>query len=313
MYKNLLIVLVSISALMAEEATYIDRFEFSIASDENNQKISPSFYLPLYYSSNMYSAIGSVSKSSYNELKINNADLTQKTSNSTSLDKVWIDIFNYRFLEEDYSYTLGLSLNYEQIEVLQYGYAEFSFNDEWVSTNAKTNIDYYNLGLYADYTQNSIADFFSFRLGTYIYPLTYSKTHETKDFYPIIKNEGSITSSSFQDFRYRFFLSTQFDISSYLSILADIDYEYIPSDTKALGIEQQGFGLGFFESNLIYNSATTVSRLLFLFPSIAIYTINPSVGVGYRAVDVETVYTDAQHTQTSTNSIFYTIGFNKAF
>lgn len=308
-----LFLLLFLVTLCAQATDKFERLEFTINSEKNNDKLGPSMFLPYYFNDNLYSGFGYVNRSRFVVTDINADTYDARYNTHVDYEKIWFDVLNYRINLKDASFTVGASVEYENFNTLQFGYTEF--NDPsfpLVINDIKKQYEYYSLGLYSDYSMQKIADIFSFRVGMYLYPAVYQSTKETQSQPPLISQEASVSYQAFEDIRYRLFFTSQIEITHYFAILIDLKYSKDGYSPQVLVPRQNGTDFYFDVSDTKDVAYKSESILRFLFPSLSMYEINPTIGIGYINEDVTSKY-DGTTTNTNSNRVYYSFGIVRAF
>ncbi len=292
----------------------IERLDLSMEIGIDNGSNNPTFFIPMYWSDNWYSGIGYKTSSTYlvdaQETLTGKGKLVTGTS-SESLD---INVLSYQRNYNNSNYSVGLTTNFETDTYVTSGYVHNKVSDEVVAFDGLQTFESIGLGIYADYTIRNIYDFFSLRIGTTITPLILLNFDETQSKVPSIEEQAQLVSSSFQDVQYDLFISMQFDVSSFLEIIANFSYEYIPISSDALGIDISDVNNQYFtESNFSYRASTTDMNIKFLLPKFNFSGIKPAFGVGKRYFRSTISSSSGLSEENNSDDNYFIIGMNKSF
>ena len=283
---------------MAEErenmdAFSLERLQITFSSDQNGNT-SPSLFIPVYWSENLFSAIG------YKNVTLALSDFSGGVNalEVSQQETYNLNVIQYQESNHNLQYSIGLAVKYSQVE--NFGTLSVPGTTPIINLNISTDIKAFSAGISGDAAFKNIADFLSIRTGGYIYPyLNFDVTHNL--------NEFTTNSNLDQEITYKFFIDTVlqsgYGVDLSLSALYSLEaYNYAINELDS-SLQPAGT-----TTDIETSFKTVRGEVKLLLSAYNAHGINPMLGYAY-----ENVHTDYGSGKDKTVNNLLIFGFEKPF
>ena len=191
--KKIYLSLVLLASLWGEEASELNRLSLSV-----NDEGAPAFSVPVNWNKHYFSAVSYASSQSKNHESIDDDRGKAEFVSGSDITEAAINVLSYQDTTAGgLIYAVGVSLSYGEDEFDSVGYAYQSSTNYFAQHSAGRG-RLYQGGAYADIAQTKLANFFSYRVGLYVYPLTYLDFENTITSVPTPTYDETIHDKSMQ-------------------------------------------------------------------------------------------------------------------
>jgi len=306
--KTLIMLLIAATLVIAsEEEKDLNRLSLSV-DDEG----STAFSVPVNWNSNYFSLLTYQKGQTqlHEGLKVNGVKVEKVTGTDTTF--LGVNLLSYQAKMENgavYAVGVGGSITTYDFDAVMYGYGG---GNNFLGHYSTGTAEIYQGGLYADFAQTRLLDFFSYRVALGFYPLTYYDYTETATSVPTPTYDMTLEDKSWQSvLQYSVSAVVLIEPFSFVSLLLDGSMQHYSLERGS--IDYANSGQDFVVGSTTFTVTTLSTGAKFLFPSLAYGGISPSVGVKYAKTTTTNSSSSGTDVDTDTSSTSFTVGFDKPF
>jgi len=306
--KKIYLSLVLLASLWGEEASELNRLSLSV-----NDEGAPAFSVPVNWNKHYFSAVSYASSQSKNHESIDDDRGKAEFVSGSDITEAAINVLSYQDTTAGgLIYAVGVSLSYGEDEFDSVGYAYQSSTNYFAQHSAGRG-RLYQGGAYADIAQTKLANFFSYRVGLYVYPLTYLDFENTITSVPTPTYDETIHDKSMQSvLQYDLYATALIEFSSYVNLLVDATLQHRNLERPFIDYASSS-RQDYVTVNYEYDLMAISGGAKLLFPFIAYGGISPSIGIKYTKIKEENHLSSNVTLNEETTSTTYTVGFDKPF
>lgn len=284
----------------------------TVSFDIDDQlKPNPKIFIPVYWTSNIYSGVGYTSFRSQEDGDVDGfADSRMVTTYDQSM--ISFNVFTYNKKYDNLFFSGGLILGSLTMDRLELGYIHFpeSLGDHWVAFENDVTIKVLQPeleGIIGKKGRN-----FSIRGIFTLAPMSRLKVEQTIRFKPIISVNGNGKSSTQQNLSYKFGIETVFKTDFFVDIGFIASRNLFPMKYKieTLAYDSTSKLFNFESSEIKVEEITYDISLRLLFKGIDIGGMNPAIGYGYESAVARDILQNRTETE---DSNYIILGVEKRF
>jgi len=307
MKKLIMLLLVATLVMASEDEKDLNRLSLSVEEDGG-----AAFSIPVNWNSNYFSLLSyQKGQAQFHEnLSINGIQAEEVFGADTTF--LGVNLLSYQAKMENgavYAVGIGGSMTTYDFDSVMYGYGGgTNFRGHYSTGTAKI----YQAGLYADFAQTRLLDFFSYRVALGFYPLTYYDYTETATSVPTPTYDMTLEDKSWQSvFQYSVSAVVLIEPFSLVSLLLEGSMQHYSLERGS--IDYANGGQDFVIGSRAFTETALSAGAKLLFPFLAYGGISPSVGVKYAKLTTSNQSSTGTDADADTSSTSFTVGFDKPF
>ncbi|MDR2884137.1 MAG: hypothetical protein LBV09_03420 [Deferribacteraceae bacterium] len=272
------------SILYAEDINFAENTEIDLGLNSESNLV-PKVNLPIYWNSNIYSALG------INVFHTSETSDIDGTPGSRQLYEATETVYNftpigYRQTFSAANVYLGLVYTYRDAESSEFGYMNMptSLGGELVAL--ENNIDYNLHSISAEFAIEYKDDFMLINLSGRISPWQYLDLSQDTVAKPIVQTNADMnTTTSMTELSYNIAGSAAFKLHRFIGVRINASYNFMPIEYDLDMLDYDG--TFHFSKGNVSEEETLLSYGLQLFiPTLNIAGLSPSIGYEERKYDV---------------------------
>jgi len=306
--KKSYLLLVLITSLLGEETSELNRLSLSV-----NDEGAPAFSIPVNWDSHYFSAVSYASSQSKTHESINDYRGKAEFVSGSDITEAVVNLLSYQDTTEGgLIYAFGASVSYGESKFDSVGYA-YQDSTNYFAQYSTGRGKLYQGGAYADIAQTKLANIFSYRIGLYVYPLTYLDFENTITSVPSPTYDKTIYDKSMQSvLQYDLYATALIEFSSYVNLLVDATVQHRNLERAFIDYASSN-RTDYVTVDYEYDLMALSASAKVLFPFIAYGGISPSIGIKYTKTKEENHLSSDITINEETTTTTYMVGFDKPF
>ena len=302
---TLLLVLLSVWA--TEEENDLNRLSMSV-DDEGNT----AFTTPVNWNKNFFSAISYLKTQSQLHESAKTSGVKSEAVIGLDVTNIGINLLTYQTtMENGAVYAVGLGGGVSTSDFDQVGYA-YQNSTNYLAQYSTGTAKIYQAGVYADFAQTRLLDFFSYRIGMYVYPFTYYDYTETATAVPTPDYDITVNDKSMQSLlQYDLFFVTLFEPFPYVSLMIDGAVQHRSLERAYISYSSDRSDFILIQNE--YELTTVQAGAKLLFTVLAYSGVSPSIGIKYGKVMTKNSFSSGVSDTKDEDTTVFTVGLDKPF